>query len=168
MVLGSVLTASPPYTVNSARSELLGYTPTATYCLTRSKSFVQNPCSATGSAITAPSVGKSYDSALPSISPLKRSLTTLPWRPSVYYGHGKMAPPSGLTRSAPSPLSKSSELIRIDDFKVLLLTTFSPLQVRIPFYKYFLLFLSFPFFHSSFSFRFLYLLIQGCTTTFLS
>lgn len=68
-----------------------------------------------------PNAGRSLaETALPSISPLTRSLTTLPWRPSTYYSSTRVAPNTPLTRSGPPPLSRSSELLRIDDFKVCL------------------------------------------------
>lgn len=60
---------------------------------------------------------KSYDT-YPAPSPLRRSLTTLPWRPSTYYQTARVNPSSALTRSVPEPFSAKNQLSDLDNVKV--------------------------------------------------
>ncbi|GFO35222.1 tektin-3-like [Plakobranchus ocellatus] len=54
----------------------------------------------------------------PAPSPLRRSLTTLPWRPSTYYQSAKVNPCSAVTQSMPDPMSARTQLAELDSLKV--------------------------------------------------
>lgn len=95
--------------------EYLGHTQTGTY--------MTGPRMNSGQMFHLPSIGtmhssfKSFDT-YPAPSPMRRSLTTLPWRPSTYYQTAKVNPSSAMTRSMPDPMSAKSELSEIDAIKV--------------------------------------------------
>ena len=95
--------------------EYLGHTQTATYMTGR-----RLP---TGQTYGLPSIGtlnpsfKTYDT-YPAPSPMRRSLTTLPWRPSTYYQTAKVNPSSAVTKSMPEPMSFKTALREMDAIKV--------------------------------------------------
>lgn len=95
--------------------EYLGHTQTATY--------MTGPRLNASQTFNLPSIGtmqssmKSFDS-YPAPSPMRRSLTTLPWRPSTYYQTAKVNPSSALTRSMPDPMSAKTQLNELDAIKV--------------------------------------------------
>ena len=96
-------------------AEYMGHTQTATY-------------------MTGPSMGNREPTFLPTISvmqssykpydtypapaPLRRSLTTLPWRPSTHYGAARVDPTVPNTQSMPEPLSNGNKLSELDSIKV--------------------------------------------------
>lgn len=94
--------------------EYLGQTQTATY-LTGPRQLTQYT--------QLPTIGtmqntyKTFDT-YPAPSPLRRSLTTLPWRPSTYYQSAKVNPSSAVTRSMPDPMSQKTHLTELDALKV--------------------------------------------------
>ncbi|KAK7112720.1 hypothetical protein V1264_012128 [Littorina saxatilis] len=95
--------------------EYLGHTQTASY--------MTGPRMNAGQTYHLPSIGtmhsslKSFDT-YPAPSPMRRSLTTLPWRPSTYYQTAKVNPGTALTRSMPDPMSGRSALNELDALKV--------------------------------------------------
>jgi len=95
--------------------EYLGHTQTATY--------MTGPRLNSSQTFHLPSIGtqqsnlKSFDT-YPAPSPMRRSLTTLPWRPSTYYQTAKVNPSNALTRSMPDPMSAKTNLTELDSFKV--------------------------------------------------
>lgn len=60
---------------------------------------------------------KPYDT-YPAPSPLRRSLTTMGWRPSVYYPTARVDPTIPNTKSMPEPLSMRNQLGELDSIKV--------------------------------------------------
>lgn len=58
-----------------------------------------------------------YDT-YPAPSPLRRSLTTLPWRPSTYYGTARVNSTIPNAYSMPQPLSEQNSLTQLDSIKV--------------------------------------------------
>ncbi|XP_048763179.1 tektin-3-like isoform X1 [Ostrea edulis] len=96
--------------------EYLGHTQTATY-MTGPRLGGSNPQTFLPSISTMQSSYKSYDT-YPAPSPLRRSLTTLPWRPSTYYQTAKVNPSSAITRSVPEPFSAKNQLADLDNVKV--------------------------------------------------
>ncbi|XP_025104496.1 tektin-3-like isoform X1 [Pomacea canaliculata] len=95
--------------------EYLGHTQTATYMTGPRMNAMQTfhlPSTA-----TMHSTFKSFDT-YPAPSPMRRSLTTLPWRPSTYYQTAKVNPAQALTRSMPDPLSAKTQLSELDAIKV--------------------------------------------------
>ena len=60
---------------------------------------------------------KPYDT-YPAPTPLRRSLTTLPWRPSAFYGSARMDPTIAHTMSMPDPRSERNRLTDLDSLKV--------------------------------------------------
>jgi len=60
---------------------------------------------------------KAHDT-YPAPSPLRRSLTTLPWRPSTYYQTARVNHSAALTRSMPDPMSVKNQLSDLDCVKV--------------------------------------------------
>ncbi|XP_046359629.1 tektin-3-like isoform X1 [Haliotis rufescens] len=94
--------------------EYLGHTQTATY-MTGPKNNTQTDF--LPSISTMRSSYKAYDT-YPAPSPLRRSLTTLPWRPSTYYQTAMVNPNSALTRSMPDPMSARNQLTQLDSIKV--------------------------------------------------
>ncbi|KAK0049209.1 tektin-3 [Biomphalaria glabrata] len=94
--------------------EYLGQTQTATY-LTGPRQFTQYPQLPTIGNLQ--NVSKTTDT-YPAPSPLRRSLTTLPWRPSAYYQSTKTNPTIPLTRSMPDPFSQKTQLSELDALKV--------------------------------------------------
>ncbi|CAG5132056.1 unnamed protein product [Candidula unifasciata] len=94
--------------------EYLGQTQTATYMtgprhLTH---YTQLPTIGTMQATQ-----RSYDT-YPAPSPLRRSVTTLPWRPSAYYQSAMINPAIALTRSTIEPASTKSQLTELDAHRV--------------------------------------------------
>nr|XP_011450983.2 tektin-3 isoform X1 [Crassostrea gigas] len=98
------------------KMEYLGHTQTATY-MTGPRLGGSNPQTFLPSISTMQSSYKSYDT-YPAPSPLRRSLTTLPWRPSTYYQTARVNPSSALTRSVPEPFSAKNQLSDLDNVKV--------------------------------------------------
>ncbi|XP_067673209.1 tektin-3-like isoform X2 [Haliotis asinina] len=94
--------------------EYLGHTQTATY-MTGPRNNTQTDF--LPSISTMRSSYKAYDT-YPAPSPLRRSLTTLPWRPSTYYQTAMVNPNSALTRSMPDPMSARNQLTQLDSIKV--------------------------------------------------
>lgn len=94
--------------------EYLGHTQTATYM---SGPRVGSSGSYLPSISTMQNSYKPYDT-YPAPSPLRRSLTTLPWRPSVYYGTATGDPSIPNTRSMPEPKSPGNRLTELDSIKV--------------------------------------------------
>ncbi len=60
---------------------------------------------------------KPYDS-YPAPSPLRRSLTAMPWRPSVYYSTSSVHPTIANAHSQPESLSDRNRLSELDSIKV--------------------------------------------------
>ena len=60
---------------------------------------------------------KPYDT-YPAPTPLRRSLTTLPWRPSAYYGSSRLDPNVPNVGSMPEPRSDRNKLTELDSLKV--------------------------------------------------
>lgn len=58
-----------------------------------------------------------YDT-YPAPSPLVRSLTTLPWKPSTYWGTGRLPPTIPNTRSMPEPKAFANRLTQLDSVKI--------------------------------------------------
>jgi len=59
-----------------------------------------------------------YDT-YPAPTPLRRSLTTLPWRPSAYYGSSRLEPNVPNVGSMPEPRSDRNKLTELDSLKVI-------------------------------------------------
>ncbi|XP_076455488.1 tektin-3-like isoform X2 [Babylonia areolata] len=95
--------------------EYLGHTQTATY--------MTGPRLNSSQTFHLPSIGtmhssfKSFDT-YPAPSPMRRSLTTLPWRPSTYYQTAKVNPGNPITQSMPDPMSSKTALNELDSLKV--------------------------------------------------
>ncbi|KAK3091823.1 hypothetical protein FSP39_022908, partial [Pinctada imbricata] len=98
------------------KMEYLGHTQTATY-MTGPRLGGSNPQTFLPSISTMQSSYKTYDT-YPAPSPLRRSLTTLPWRPSTYYQTARVNPSSAVTRSVPEPFSAKNQLSELDNVKV--------------------------------------------------
>ncbi|KAK3578211.1 hypothetical protein CHS0354_020580 [Potamilus streckersoni] len=96
--------------------EFLGHTQTATY-MTGPRLGGSNNQKFLPSIGTMGSPYKSYDT-YPAPSPLRRSLTTLPWRPGTYYQTARISPSSALVRSMPEPFSPKNQLSELDSIKV--------------------------------------------------
>lgn len=94
--------------------EYLGHTQTATYMtgprVGSSGTFLP-------SISTMQSSYKPYDT-YPAPSPLRRSLTTLPWRPSTYYATARVDPTIPNSRGMPEPQSPYNRLTELDSIKV--------------------------------------------------
>ncbi|XP_076458370.1 tektin-3-like [Babylonia areolata] len=107
----SSVTAPP----NNPAMEYLGHTQTATY--------MTGPRLNAAQTYHLPSIAntqyalKSYDT-YPAPSPMRRSLTTLPWRPSTYYQTAKVNPGNPCTQYMPEPASAKSALNELDALKV--------------------------------------------------
>ncbi|XP_041364582.1 tektin-3-like isoform X2 [Gigantopelta aegis] len=102
------------YTMKEPAMEYLGHTQTATYMtgprMNTHTSFLP-------AISTMQSSYKAYDT-YPAPSPLRRSLTTLPWRPGTYYQTARVNPSSALTKSMPDPLSHRTTLSELDGVQV--------------------------------------------------
>ena len=96
--------------------EYLGHTQTATY-MTGPRLGGSNAQTFLPSISTMQASYKANDT-YPAPSPLRRSLTTLPWRPSTYYQTARVAPSSALVRSMPDPFSARNQLSELDNVKV--------------------------------------------------
>jgi tektin-3 len=99
------------------RMEYLGHTQTANYMTGPQMGGGNYSNTFLPSISTMQSSYKAYDN-YPAPSPLRRSLTTLPWRPSTYYQTARVNPSSALTRSMPDPLSGRNQLSELDNIKV--------------------------------------------------
>lgn len=99
-----------------SRMEYLGHTQTATY-MTGPRLGSSNTQTFLPSISTMQSSYKAFDNAA-APSPLRRSLTTLPWRPSTYYQTARVNPSSALARSMPDPMSAKNQLSELDSIKV--------------------------------------------------
>ncbi|KAK3748289.1 hypothetical protein RRG08_039541 [Elysia crispata] len=98
----------------SCTSEYLGTTYNSTYMTGPHQGA---HCTQLPACATMTSQYKTYDT-YPAPSPLRRSLTTLPWRPSTYYQTAKVNPCSAVTRSMPDPMSARTQLAELDSLKV--------------------------------------------------
>lgn len=98
------------------KMEYLGHTQTATY-MTGPRLGGSNTQTFLPSISTMQSAYKAFDNAV-APSPLRRSLTTLPWRPGTYYQTARVNPSSALTRSMPEPMSARNQLSELDIIKV--------------------------------------------------
>jgi len=96
--------------------EYLGHTQTATY-MTGPRMGSSNTQTFLPNISTMQSSFKNPD-IYPAPSPLRRSLTTLPWRPSTYYQTARVNTSSALTRSMPDPMSAKTQLSELDNIKV--------------------------------------------------
>lgn len=93
--------------------EYLGHTQTATYMTApRPDSGAFLP-----SIANAQSTSKTYDT-FPAPSPLRRSITTLPWRPSTYYQTARVNPGTALMQSQTAPLSARNALSELEGIRV--------------------------------------------------
>jgi len=96
--------------------EYMGHTQTATY-MTGPRIGDSGAPTFLPSISTMQSSYKPYDT-YPAPMPLRRSLTTLPWRPSTYYSAARVEPTIANTRSMPNPLSDRNCLTDLDSIKV--------------------------------------------------
>ena len=96
--------------------EYLGHTQTATYMTGPRMGGCDVP-TFLPSISTMQSSYKPYDT-YPAPTPLRRSLTTLPWRPSTYYATARVEPSIPCNKSMPEPLSERNKLIQLDSIKV--------------------------------------------------
>ena len=96
--------------------EYLGHTQTATY-MTGPRTGGSATPTFLPSISTMQSSYKPYDT-YPAPTPLRRSLTTLPWRPSTYYATSRVEPRIENNRSMPEPLSERNRLTELDSIKV--------------------------------------------------
>lgn len=96
--------------------EYMGQTQTATY-MTGPKLASSTTSQFLPAIGSMQSSYKAFDT-YPAPSPLRRSHTTLPWRPSTYYGVAKVNPTIANAQSLPNPLSYSNELGELDNVKV--------------------------------------------------
>ena len=96
--------------------EYLGHTQTATYMTGPSMGGNATP-TFLPSISTMQSSYKPYDT-YPAPTPLRRSLTTLPYRPSTYYATAKVNPTTANVRSMPEPNSMRNQLTELDSIKV--------------------------------------------------
>lgn len=101
---------------SGSKMEYLGHTQTATY-MTGPRLGGSNNQTFLPSISTMQSSYKAFDNAA-APSMLRRSLTTLPWRPSTYYQTARVNPSSALTRSMPDPMSAKNQLSELDSIKV--------------------------------------------------
>lgn len=103
--------APPP---NFGNMDYLGATQNATYTTGPRQCTQFTPL---------PSIGnmqrsyKAYDT-YPAPTPMRQSLTTLPWRPSTYYQSAKVNPCTAIGRSMPDPSSARTQLTELDSLKV--------------------------------------------------
>lgn len=96
--------------------EYLGHTQTATY-MTGPRMGGSSAPTFLPSISTMQASYKPYDT-YPAPSPMRRSLTTLPWRPSTYYASSRVEPTIPNTRSMPEPHSSLNKLNQLDSIKV--------------------------------------------------
>jgi tektin-3 len=96
--------------------EYLGHTQTATYMT--APRLGGNDCPTFLPSISSMQASyKPYDT-YPAPSPLRRSLTTMPWRPSTYYGTARVDSRIANTESMPLPMSARNRLTELDSLKV--------------------------------------------------
>jgi len=98
------------------RMEYLGHTQTATY-MTGPKLGGSGTPTFLPSISTMQSSYKPYDS-YPAPAPMRRSLTTLPWRPSTYYSAARVDASLPVSASMPEPASERNKLTELDSIKV--------------------------------------------------
>ena len=96
--------------------EYLGHTQTATY-MTGPRVGGSAAPTFLPSISTMQASYKPYDT-YPAPSPMRRSLTTLPWRPSTYYASSRVEPTIPTNRSMPEPHSDRNKLTELDSIKV--------------------------------------------------
>ncbi|CAD5118367.1 DgyrCDS7078 [Dimorphilus gyrociliatus] len=96
--------------------EYLGQTQTASY-MTGPRMDGGGTPTFLPSITTMRSSYKAYDT-YPAPTPLRRSLTTLPWRPTTYYSAARVEPSISNTKSMPEPLSDKNRLTELDSIKV--------------------------------------------------
>jgi len=96
--------------------DYLGHTQTATY-LTGPRMGGGGTPTFLPSISTMTASYKAYDT-YPAPTPLRRSLTTMPWKPSTYYATAKVNPSTAAVRSLPDPLSTRNQLTELDSIKV--------------------------------------------------
>ncbi|XP_074647951.1 tektin-3-like [Tubulanus polymorphus] len=97
--------------------EYMGHTQTATYMTGPKPGGTTAPTFLPSISSMQSSYKGPYDTYL-APSPLRKSLTTLPWRPSTYYQTARVNPSNSLTRSMPHPMSASNQLTQLDGVKV--------------------------------------------------
>ena len=111
---------NPSNIVNNLRAptgmEYLGHTQTATY-MTGPRMGGNGTPTFLPSLSTMQAAYKPYDT-YPAPSPMRRSLTTLPWRPSNYYATSRVEPSICCVKSMPDPLSQHNKLTELDSIKV--------------------------------------------------
>lgn len=98
------------------KMEYLGHTQTATYMTGPRMGGSATP-TFLPSISTMQSSYKPYDT-YPAPSPMRRSLTTLPWRPSTYYATSRVDPGISNVHSMPEPMSARNTLTELDSIKV--------------------------------------------------
>lgn len=96
--------------------EYMGQTHTATYMTGPRLGGSGTPTFLPSITIMEPAC-KPYDT-YPAPTPLRRSLTTLPWRPSAYYGSARVEPCLPNVGSMPDPQSALNKLHDLDSIKV--------------------------------------------------
>lgn len=96
--------------------EYLGQTQTATY-MTGPRMGGSSTPTFLPSISTMRSSYKSHD-AYPAPGPLRRSLTTMPWRPGTYYQTAAVNPSTALSKSMPDPLSSQNNLSKLESMRV--------------------------------------------------
>nr|WLD15746.1 tektin 3/5A [Platynereis dumerilii] len=96
--------------------ELMGATPTATYMTGPRVGGSATP-TFLPSISTMQASYKPYDT-YPAPAPLRRSLTTLPWRPSTQYASARVDHTIPVGKSMPEPLSERNRLTELDSIKV--------------------------------------------------
>lgn len=96
--------------------EYLGHTQTATY-MTGPRLGGSAAPTFLPSISTMQSSYQPYDT-YPAPAPLRRSMTTLPWRPSTHYASSRVEPTIPNTRSMPLPQADSNRLTELDSVRV--------------------------------------------------
>ncbi len=96
--------------------EYLGHSQTATY-MTGPRMGGSGTPTFLPSISTMQSSYKPYDT-YPAPAPLRRSLTTLPWRPSTHYASAMVNHSNPVSQSMPNPLSDMNRLGELDSIKV--------------------------------------------------
>jgi hypothetical protein len=97
-------------------AEYMGASQTATYMTGPRLGGSGTPTFLPSITIMEPAC-KPYDT-YPAPTPLRRSLTTLPWRPSAYYGSSRLEPNVPNIGNMPEPVSDRNKLTELDSIKV--------------------------------------------------
>ena len=97
-------------------AEYMGHTQTATYMTGPSVGTTGGPTFLPSISVMQSSY-KPYDT-YPAPAPLRRSLTTLPWRPSTHYSAARVDSSVPNMRSMPEPNSNLNKLSELDSIKV--------------------------------------------------